>query len=262
MDGETRWDLEVHHVTVRFGGNVALDDVNLAAGHGRVTGLIGPNGAGKTTIFDVCSGFTHPAEGTVAFFGEDLAGVPPARRAQRGLGRTFQRMELFDSLTVTENVALGREARYGAGSPWRQLVARGTERRELAEAVADAVVTCGLGGIAAERVGTLSTGQRRMVELARSLAAGFRFLLLDEPSSGLDQHETAALGRIVRDLVDQRGIGVLLVEHDMSLVMGLCDDLHVLDFGKVIFSGPPHEARDSERVRAAYLGAVADEVTA
>jgi ABC-type branched-subunit amino acid transport system ATPase component len=247
--------LQVQNVSVRFGGNVALRDVSLTAEDGRVTGLIGPNGAGKTTAFDVCSGFTAPVEGRVTFFGRDLTGVPPARRARLGLGRTFQRMELFDSLTVAENIALGREARCGAGSPWRQVVARGSERHEIAEAVDEAIRLCGLSRLSATRAGTLSTGQRRLVELARAVAGGFRFLLLDEPSSGLDQSETEGMGEIVRLLADGRGIGVLLVEHDMSLVMGICDDLHVLDFGQVIFSGRPSEAKRSERVRAAYLGA-------
>lgn len=247
--------LQVENVSVRFGGNVALRDVSLTAENGRVTGLIGPNGAGKTTAFDVCSGFTAPVEGRVTFFGRDLRGVPPARRARLGLGRTFQRMELFDSLTVAANIALGREARCGAGSPWRQVVARGRERHEIAEAVDDAIRLCGLSRLSTTRAGTLSTGQRRLVELARAVAGGFRFLLLDEPSSGLDQSETEGMGEIVRLLADERGIGVLLVEHDMSLVMGICDDLHVLDFGQVIFSGRPSEAKRSERVRAAYLGA-------
>jgi ABC-type branched-subunit amino acid transport system ATPase component len=261
-DGHEPPALQVQNVSVTFGGNVALRDVSLTARTGRVTGLIGPNGAGKTTAFDVCSGFTVPVEGRVFFFGRDLTGVPPARRARLGLGRTFQRMELFDSLTVAENIALGREARFGAGSPWRHVVARGRERHEIADAVDDAICLCGLSPLSTTRAGTLSTGQRRLVELARAVAGGFRFLLLDEPSSGLDQSETAALGRIVRSLADERGIGVLLVEHDMSLVMGICDDLHVLDFGQVIFSGGPSEAKRSERVRAAYLGAsAADEVT-
>jgi ABC-type branched-subunit amino acid transport system ATPase component len=249
--------LAVEGLTVRYGGAVAVDGLTLAAPLGRLTGLIGPNGAGKTTTFNACSGLLRPAEGRVSLFGEDVTGVPAPARARRGLGRTFQRMELFDSLTVRQNVRLGREAAMAGRNPIRQLVSRADERETIASAVTEALSLCGLEAMAGRQAGSLSTGQRRLVELARALAGDFRFLLLDEPSSGLDRGETAVFGQILRQVVDGRGTGILLVEHDMDLVMRVCDHIFVLDFGQLLFEGTPDAVRDSDVVRAAYLGSEA-----
>jgi ABC-type branched-subunit amino acid transport system ATPase component len=239
---------------VAFGGLVAVRDVTLAAPLGRITGLIGPNGAGKTTTFNACTGVVRPDRGTVQFEGVDITASSPQARARRGIGRTFQRMELFDSLTVAENVALGREAGLAGSNPLRQLVAPRHDRAAVQRAAADALHLCGLGPLADRAAGSLSTGQRRLVELARILAGSFRLLLLDEPSSGLDGDETRRFGDILATTVAERGLGILLVEHDMSLVMRVCEHLYVLDFGELVFEGTPAEVQDSAVVRAAYLG--------
>jgi ABC-type branched-subunit amino acid transport system ATPase component len=254
VSGATTGGLRVEGLTVRFGGNVAVNEVTLEAPLGRIVGLIGPNGAGKTTTFSGCTGLLRPSDGRVFLADRDITDLPPHRRAQLGLGRTFQRMELFDSLTVAENVALGREAGYAGSRPLAHLRARRHELAETESAVAEAMADCGVSGLAARGVMALSTGQRRLVELARAIAARSTMLLLDEPSSGLDHGETEAFGDILLALVASRGVGILLVEHDMSLVMRICDHIYVLDFGEVIFDGAPDEVATSPIVRQAYLG--------
>lgn len=247
--------LEVEDLSVVFGGLVAVDHVSFRAARGAITGLIGPNGAGKTTTFNACTGVQRPTAGRIGFDGHDISSRNPERRAQLGLGRTFQRMELFDSLTVRENVRLGREAGYAGSSIRRQVFAPRQETEAVEQAAHDALELCGIEALADASVGALSTGQRRLVELARVLAGRFSLLLLDEPSSGLDGDETNAFGDVLEAVVAERGCGILLVEHDMSLVMRVCTSLFVLDFGQLIFEGTPEETQVSEVVRAAYLGA-------
>ena len=247
-------------LTVRFGGLTAVDGVSLEAPRGRITALIGPNGAGKTTTFNACTGLLAPSSGRVLLDGADVSGLPPQVRARRGLGRTFQRMELFDSLSVRENVALGREGRFADKRPWNHLLSRRAERDVVALSADEAMEMCGIGALSSRRPVDLSTGQRRLVELARVVAGGFDMLLLDEPSSGLDKTETRGFAGVLRDLVQQRGVGILIVEHDMSLVLGTCGYIYVLDFGKPIFQGTAQEVASSELVRAAYLGS--DDVNA
>lgn len=246
--------LEIRDVSVFYGGNQAVFSVDLAAPVGRITGLIGPNGAGKTTVFNACSGLLRPKTGTVRLFGVDVTGRSPARRARMGLGRTFQRMELVDTMDVRTNVALGAECRLVGRNPLAQLVSTQSQRRAVEEATEEALATCGLEEVADRAAGTLSTGQRRLVELARVLAGQVRLLMLDEPSSGLDEEETRRLSRILTDVVATRGVGILLVEHDMALVMAICETIHVLDFGRLLFTGTPAEVKASDIVRAAYLG--------
>jgi ABC-type branched-subunit amino acid transport system ATPase component len=246
--------LEVEGLIVRFGGNVAVENLSFNAPCGRLTGLIGPNGAGKTTTFNACTGLLRPSAGAIRLFGCDVTRQSPAARARAGLGRTFQRIELCQSLSVAENVALGREGRLTGASPWRQIFASRAQRIEIAEAVDDALRLCALTRLATRPAGSLSTGERRLVELARALAGGCRLLLLDEPSSGLDSTETAHFAEILENVVTGRGTGVLLVEHDMTLVMRVCEYLHVIDFGVHIFEGSTAQARASAVVRAAYLG--------
>jgi ABC-type branched-subunit amino acid transport system ATPase component len=258
--------LVVEGVEVHYGGLVAVQGVSLHAPEGRITGLIGPNGAGKTTMFNALSGLLQPHSGSIRLFDEDVRRQSPASRAQRGLGRTFQRMELFDSLTVFDNVALGREAGLAGRNPLRHLIGRPGDRQSAQLAARDALALCGLDDLAGRRVGSLSTGQRRLVELARTVAGQFRILLLDEPSSGLDAQETRRFGEILRRIVgDTRGLhqppgsqatgaGILLVEHDMALVMEVCQYLYVIDFGRPIFEGTPAEVANSDVVRSAYLG--------
>jgi len=250
-------DLRAEHLTVRFGGAVAIDDLSLCAPSGQVTGLIGPNGAGKTTTFNACSGLLRPDKGRILLAGRDVSEDPPQKRARAGLGRTYQRMQLCESMTVIANVALGPEARLSGRAPWRHLFSPSDQQRAIATATDEALELCGIGDLRDRTISTLSTGKRRLVELARVLAGGFSVLLLDEPSSGLDEAETEAFGEILRRVQLERRVGMLLVEHDMSLVMSICARLYVLDFGKLIFEGLPDEAQASEVVRAAYLGAPA-----
>jgi ABC-type branched-subunit amino acid transport system ATPase component len=246
--------LELEDLTVRFGSVVAVDGLSLTAREGEITALIGPNGAGKTTTFNACCGLLRPATGRVVLLGEDVSDLPPAARARKGLGRSFQRLELFDSMTVDDNVALGLESGL-AGKSWlRCLVGTRKEAAQVAAAVEESLETCGITDLRERRAGELSTGQRRLVELARALAGGFPVLLLDEPSSGLDHDETERFGQVLRQIVDERGCGILLVEHDMSLVMEVCEHIYVLDFGRVLFEGSPNEVAASPVVRAAYLG--------
>lgn len=246
--------LELRDLRVRFGGVTAVDGLNLSASTGRVTGLIGPNGAGKTTTFNACSGLVRAPRGAIRFGGHDVTGKRPAARARLGLGRTFQKMQLLETMSVAVNVSLGAESALAGADPLRHLSPRPGNRAHVEEASARALRLCGLEDIAGRSVDACSTGQRRLVEFARCLAGDFKLLLLDEPSSGLDAAETARFGRILRAVVAERGIGVLLVEHDMSLVLDVCDDIYVLDFGKLIFHGTPGEVVASPEVRAAYLG--------
>jgi ABC-type branched-subunit amino acid transport system ATPase component len=249
--------LSVRGLSVRYGGLHAVEDVSLDAPVGRITGLIGPNGAGKTTTFNACTGLVRPSAGTVSLGGEDVTRLAPQARALRGLGRTFQRMELFDSLTVAENVALGREAGLAGRAPLKHLFATRSERQQVEGLAREALSRCGIEDVAGRRTADLSTGHRRLVELARAIAGGFRMLLLDEPSSGLDKDETERFGEILLGLVADGDHGILLVEHDMALVMSTCTYLFVLDFGKLLFEGTPEAVSDSDVVRAAYLGAEA-----
>jgi ABC-type branched-subunit amino acid transport system ATPase component/branched-subunit amino acid ABC-type transport system permease component len=247
-------DLVVKGLTVRFGGLVAVREVSLSARSGQITGLIGPNGAGKTTIFNACSGLIRPTSGVISFGEVEVSRQRVAERARSGIGRSFQQPELYESMTVEENVMLGCETGLAGGSPIRQLVGRRGERDRTIAAAGEAMGTCGLHDVASVRVVELPTGRRRLVELARCLAGQYDLLLLDEPSAGLDATETAEFARALREVSQRRGISILLVEHDMSLVMGVCDHIWVLDFGSVIFDGPPSDVQASEVVRAAYLG--------
>ena len=249
--------LSAQDVVVKFGGLVALGGVGVEAPVGRITALIGPNGAGKTTLFNVCCGFQKPDDGVVLLDGRDVTALSPARRARLGLGRTFQRMELFGSLSVRENVELAAEAAHIGDDPLTQLGLAGSSRKLRAEirATADELLDlAGLLPLADRLAGEISTGQGRLVELARALARGPRILLLDEPSSGLDAAESEQFGELLTRLVRHRQLGILMVEHDMSLVLTICQWIYVIDFGRPLMSGTPTEVRNSAEVRAAYLG--------
>jgi ABC-type branched-subunit amino acid transport system ATPase component len=256
----SRRALEISDLTVRFGGHEAVSHVDLVAPQGAITGLIGPNGAGKTTFFNACNGLQRLSSGRVGLYGRDVTRASPSRRAQLGLGRTFQRFEVCEVMTVRRNVALGSEARAAGSQPLKHVFAGRAQRASIQAATAEAIERCGLSDVADEPMASMSTGRRRLVELARVMAAGFSFLLLDEPSSGLDEDETVQFGEVLRQFVSDRGVGLLLVEHDMSLVMSLCDRLYVLEHGRLIFEGSTHEARNSAVVRSAYLGDDAEAV--
>jgi len=250
----TAGSLVIERLTVRFGGLIAVNDVSLQVRAGRAVGLIGPNGAGKTTTFNACSGLIRPSTGRITFFDEDITARTPAARARLGLGRTFQRMELFDRLSVRQNVAMGLEAKLAGGRPLGAVHATRSERRAIDDATEHALWRCGITNLGDRRAGILPSGQRRLVELARALAGQFKLLLLDEPSSGLDPHETAGFAEVLRSVVIEDGQGILLVEHDMSLVRAVCSHTYVLDFGRLIDEGPTSEVLSSPKVRAAYLG--------
>ena len=235
--------LHVDQVVVRFGGVTAVDHAEFTAEPGSITGLIGPNGAGKTTCFNVISGLQRPTSGRVRFDGHDVTSKSVDARARRGMGRTFQRLEAFGSLTVRENVLVALDINHGV----RALFRRGQQQ---ADALLERV---GIASYADDRADSVPTGAARLLELARALACEPRLLLLDEPSSGLDETETGDFGDLLRELAGD-GVAVLMVEHDMDLVMGVCDAIHVLDFGRIISCGTPAEVRADPRVQEAYLG--------
>jgi branched-chain amino acid transport system ATP-binding protein len=236
--------LEVQNVTVRFGGITAVNDASFAVDGGSITGLIGPNGAGKTTLFNVITGLQPPTTGRVRFKGKDLTKTPVDKRAKMGMARTFQRLEAFGSLTVRENVQVAREIHAGPRSWFR--AAKDERIDELIDLV-------GLQRYVDQRADSVPTGVARLLEMARALAIEPQLLLLDEPSSGLDDAETEGFGHLLQRLAGE-GRAVLMVEHDMDLVMGVCDLIHVLEFGSVIATGTPAEIRSNRRVQAAYLG--------
>lgn len=257
LDGQRGDGLVVQDLAVHFGGVKAVNKVSLNAPLGRITGLIGPNGAGKTTTFNACNGLNRPSSGKVLLNGQDISRLSPSRRARRGLGRTFQRPQLFGSLTVRQNVAMGLEAPLAGGNPFAQVFGSRRAGRQVSDVTDEVMAITGTDRIAEAQVGLLPIGQQRLVELARALAGPFDMLLLDEPSSGLDGRETDEFGSVLRTAVTERGYGILLVEHDMTLVRDVCDYVYVLDFGSLIFEGTPQEMQESDLVRAAYLGDIA-----
>ena len=236
--------LTVQEVSVSFGGLRALSEVDIDVPTEEVTGLIGPNGAGKTTLFNVIGGLQPPTTGRITLDGRDITEAKPHKRARMGIARTFQRLETFGHLSVRDNVLVAAEMRRGY-----------SRDRFRPGAVADEMVDrVGLRAVVNERVDRLPTGTARLVELARALATKPRVLLLDEPSSGLNETETEELSGLLRQLAHHEGLAVLLVEHDMALVMSACDVIHVLDFGRTIAVGTPTEVQANPLVRAAYLG--------
>lgn len=236
--------LSVEAVSVRFGGVQAVDAVTLSASAGEVTGLIGPNGAGKTTTFNVITGLETPTSGRVRIDGVDVSRMPPYKRARRGVARTFQRLEVFGTLDVHDNLLAAAEFR-------RAWSGDKADPHEIVDGLLDRV---GLRHVQHERVDALPTGLARLVELGRALATRPRLLLLDEPASGLDTGESDALGDLLLELAGE-GMAVLMVEHDVEMVMKVCKRIHVLDFGRIICVGNPREVQADPHVQAAYLGA-------
>lgn len=235
--------LHVDDVVVQFGGVTAVNHASFEVEEGTITGLIGPNGAGKTTTFNVVTGLQTPTSGQVLLNGKNITRMPVHRRSQRGIGRTFQRLEAFGSLTVADNVRVALDINDG----FRGLF------RSSAHEVEDLLELVGIASYARDRADSIPTGTARLLELARALATNPRLLLLDEPSSGLDESETEAFGELLKQLAEE-GVTILMVEHDMDLVMGVCDDIHVLDFGSIIAQGTPAEIRVNPVVQKAYLG--------
>jgi branched-chain amino acid transport system ATP-binding protein len=241
-------------ITKSFSGIRALDDVTLRVDEGERVGLIGPNGAGKTTLFNCILGNLRPDNGSVSLNGVDLGSMPVHRRARMGMGRTFQKIELFGDTTVAEHLLIAERVRRGDGALWKDLLGRGRPTTDETRRCEEVLDLLGLTDLAEEPIEALSLGQGRLVEVGRALVTGPRLLLLDEPSSGLDRTETATLAATLAEIQRQRGFAVLLVEHDVELVAAFTERTYVLDFGHLIADGPTEEMMADDRVRTAYLG--------
>ncbi len=255
-EAERRTILEVRGLTRRFGGVLALHDYRLELREGDLLGLIGPNGAGKTTAFNLLSGVLRPTAGSIRFCGREVHGRPTHEIARLGIARTFQNVRLFGDLSVLENVMAGLHARHGAGLLATVLglpSLRRSERR-IAERARAALDFVGLGALAAARARDLAYGQQRLVEIARAIATEPLLLLLDEPAAGMNPSETDALAELLRRLHGELGITLLVVEHDMRLVMGVCRRVQVLEGGRLLAEGRPEEIQSNPAVIAAYLG--------
>jgi branched-chain amino acid transport system ATP-binding protein len=253
--------LEARGITVRFGGLLALDDVHLDVRPREILGIIGPNGAGKTTVFDVLSGFVAPDPGRVLLHGDDVTRLSPDARARRGLGRSFQDARVFPSLTVAENLALALERHLPVRDHIAAALALPAVREmeeDVAWSVADLVELLGLGAFRDKFVSELSTGSRRVVDLGMALAHDPTVLILDEPSSGIAQRETEALGPLLLRLRDETGCALLVIEHDMPLIASISDRMLALELGRVLTHGLPDEVLADPRVVAAYLGTAAE----
>jgi branched-chain amino acid transport system ATP-binding protein len=252
--------LEARGLTVSYGGLHANDDIDLDVHEGRLVGLIGPNGAGKTTFIDAITGFTHVSAGSVVFDGVDLAGKTPDRRAHLGLSRTFQSLELFEDLTVRDNLLAAAER-----PRWHSFLGDalrpGRNERAYYEQVDRALSVLGIGALGGMFPTDLSHGQRKLIGVARALAATPKLVLLDEPAAGLDTRESQLLGARLREFLTQ-GMSVFLIDHDMGLVLNVCDYIYVLDFGRIIAHGTPAEVRADPAVISAYLGETAGEAQA
>jgi branched-chain amino acid transport system ATP-binding protein len=246
--------LRLEQVTQRFGGLLALEAVSLEVAAGGVTAIIGPNGAGKTTLFNAISGFRAPSEGRVNFSGADITGLRPEAVAARGLVRTFQLVQLFETLTVLENVKIGRHLATSGGLLRALMPLPGQGLEAQVEATSSALLRkVGLEAQHQALASSLPYGQKRLLEIARALAAEPKLLLLDEPAAGLNRGETARLAELIREIAAE-GVSVLLIEHDMSFVMNVADRVAVLDFGRLIAQGTPAEVQNNKDVIAAYLG--------
>ena len=248
--------MSVRDIGVQFGGVVALDGVSFTIRRGEMLGLIGPNGAGKTTLFNCFSGLYRPKRGDILFDGRSILALPPHRMAALGIGRTFQNLALFHTMSVLDNVRVGSHA-VGAGDflgnalrlPWTR-----REERKLADVAWELIDFLDLGHVANRRVSDLPFGVQKRVELARALASRPKLLLLDEPAGGLNHGEVGELGNLIRRIRDERQVTVLLVEHHMNLVMSICDKVVALDFGRKIAEGTPAEVQRNDDVILAYLG--------
>ncbi len=247
--------LEATGLSKRFGGLAALDDLSLEIAAGEIRGIIGPNGAGKTTLFNLISGTYRPTAGSIKFEGKEIGGLGPSRIAELGIIRTFQRVALFGKFTVLENVMVGRH-RHAREGLWGAIVGTGRRveaaNRERAREIVDFI---GLGAARDEPARNLPYGHQRALGVAIALAAEPRLLMLDEPVAGMNSAETQEMANLIRRIRERWGVTVLLVEHDMRTVMGLCEKITVLDFGRKLAEGAPREISENKDVIEAYLGA-------
>ena len=252
--------LETSGLTVTFGGLNACDKVDLVVPEGKFVGLIGPNGAGKTTFIDAITGYVPTSAGNAVFNGEDIGDLKPHERAQRGLVRTFQSLELFEDLSVKDNLLVA-----GYDTRWYSflldMIYMPRKDQKVEEQIEWALEIMGLNDVADAMPSDLSHGRRKLVGVARALAASPKLILLDEPAAGLDTAESQILGGHLREFLDH-DMSVFLIDHDMGLVLSVCDYIYVLDFGKIIAEGTPQEIRESDTVKKAYLGEEAGEIQA
>ena len=246
--------LRARGVTKRFAGIVALDGVDVDVEEGERIGLVGPNGAGKTTLFNCLLGVLRTGAGTVELAGKDVTRLPVHERARRGIGRTFQRSELFPDTTVRQHLLVADRVSRGTGRFWKDLLGLGRPRSDEIARCDEVLDLLGLADLADAPIERLSLGQGRLVEVGRALMTQPLLLLLDEPSSGLDRTETAALAETLREVQAERGFAILLVEHDIELVSSFTTRCYVLDFGRMLLDGPTDEVMRSDQMRHAYLG--------
>jgi len=252
--GESSPLLEARSVSKRFGGITALHDISISVKEGEIVGLVGPNGAGKTTLFNCLNGQLRPEAGNIWFAGNLLNGMPPYKRARLGIGRTFQRIEVFPALTVKDHLMVAERARAGNAHLWKDLLNMSRPKSDEIDRVRAMLELVGLTDVADTPVAALSLGHCRLVELGRALATEPRLLMADEPSSGLDVRETDALARAVSEVRETKGTAIILVEHDLDMVAKVVDSVIVLDFGHEIARGPLADVLRDPMVREAYLG--------